>query len=146
MDSSRLLAQDNPTRSAAALERSLKILEALERKRPQFCIAWVTAPPVAVRAPSTTYCAPVIAEAKVGAQEQDRIGDLVGCDIAADRDRRPVAPADTRRVGRVELGFERMDHRVSTGPGQTALTRMPCRAISPAAALVSPMTACFEAT
>jgi hypothetical protein len=29
----------------------------------QLCIAWVTAPPVAVRPPSTTYCAPVIAEA-----------------------------------------------------------------------------------
>ena len=30
----------------------------------QLCIAWVTVPPVAVRAPSTTYCAPVIAEAR----------------------------------------------------------------------------------
>ena len=36
--------------------------------------------------------------------------------------------------------------RVSTGPGQTALTRMPWRATSPAAVLVKPMTACFEAT
>ena len=30
----------------------------------QFWIAWVTAPPVAVRPPSTTYCAPVIAAAR----------------------------------------------------------------------------------
>src|SRR6266404_3724761 len=30
----------------------------------QLCIAWVTALPVAVRAPSTTYCAPVIADAR----------------------------------------------------------------------------------
>ena len=33
-----------------------------------------------------------------------------GVDVAADRDRRLVAPADARRVGRVELRFERMDH------------------------------------
>src|SRR5947208_608564 len=36
--------------------------------------------------------------------------------------------------------------RVSTGPGHTAFTRIPWRATSPAAALVSPITACFEAT
>jgi len=36
--------------------------------------------------------------------------------------------------------------RVSTGPGHTAFTRMPGRATSPAAVLVSPITACFDAT
>ncbi len=30
----------------------------------QLCIAWVTAPPTAVRPPSTTYCAPVIEAAR----------------------------------------------------------------------------------
>jgi len=33
--------------------------------------------------------------------------------------------------------------RVSTGPGQTALTRIPWRATSPAAVLIRPITACF---
>jgi hypothetical protein len=30
----------------------------------QLCIAWVTAPPVTVRVPSTTQCARMIAEAR----------------------------------------------------------------------------------
>src|SRR6516165_3911757 len=36
--------------------------------------------------------------------------------------------------------------RVSTGPGHTAFTRIPWCATSPAAVLVSPITACFDAT
>ena len=36
--------------------------------------------------------------------------------------------------------------RVSIGPGHTAFTRTPDRATSPAAVLVSPITACFDAT
>jgi hypothetical protein len=36
--------------------------------------------------------------------------------------------------------------RVAIGPGQMAFTRMPSGPTSPAATLVSPITACFEAT
>jgi len=42
---------------------------------------------------------------EVGAKELDRVGDLRGIDIAAHRDRRLIAPAHVRRVGRVELGL-----------------------------------------
>ena len=53
--------------------------------------------------------------------------------------RRPIfssvssSPAKPRSIG------------VRTLPGSTALTRMPCRATSRAADLVSPMTPCFDA-
>ena len=84
---------------------------AAARRRPfQLCIAWVTAPPTAVRPPSTTYCAPVMAAARSEHRNKHGVGDLIRRDIAAHRDRRLVAPADARRVGRVELRLERMDH------------------------------------
>ena len=83
---------------------------------------------------------------EVGAQKQHRVCDFIGRDIAAERDRRLVATSHNRRVDGFRCASSEWIIRVSTGPGQTALTRMPWRATSPAAVLVRPITACFEAT
>jgi hypothetical protein len=50
----------------------------------------------------------VIAEARSEHRNRTVLAIFVRRDVAADRDRRLVAPADIRRVGRVEGGFERM--------------------------------------
>jgi hypothetical protein len=42
---------------------------------------------------------------EIRAWEQHGVGDLVGGDVAADRDRRLVAPADTRGVGETALNY-----------------------------------------
>ena len=54
----------------------------------QLCIAWVTAPPVAVRPPSMTYCAPVIAEAR----SEHRNGTVLA--ISSGMTYRPIGIAD----------------------------------------------------
>ena len=83
---------------------------------------------------------------EVGAQEQHHIGHFLHRAVAPDRDSRLVALSDR--------GTDRPDSpstcsewimRVSIGPGQTAFTRTPARATSPAATLVRPITACFDA-
>ena len=57
-----------PASLSQSLHRRLPLLDQVHDELidggVQLCIAWVTAPPVAVRPPSMTYCAPVIAEAR----------------------------------------------------------------------------------
>ncbi len=83
---------------------------------------------------------------EVGAQEQHDVGDLLGRRVAPGRDRRLVSLADASGSSGLIIFSSEWIIRVSTGPGQTALTRTPWRATSPAAVLVRPITACFEAT
>jgi hypothetical protein len=59
----RRLAQDDPAHSPISPEVS-RYSRRSRRTDPQLCTTWVTEPPVAVRPPSMTYCAPVMAEAR----------------------------------------------------------------------------------
>src|SRR5262249_2744612 len=68
---------------------------------------------------------------EVGAQKQHRVCDFIGRGIPAERDRRLVAAADPRRVGRVERSLERMDDPRADRAGQAASTRMSSSATGP---------------
>jgi len=86
----------------------------------------VTAPLVAVRPPSTTYCAPVIAEASTGTRQCWRSRWV-------SRSARSGWPSDITGptlAGSAGLSCASSEWiiRVSTGPGQTAFTRVPRRA------------------